>query len=71
MRWQKDFEPKINLLGRLAVEVDQGLTITIQLLQVDLSRLCPHIIYTPLTKIYNHGIGNLLYKTPVWGMQPY
>ena len=71
MRWQNDFEQKINLLGRLAVEVDQGLTITIQLLQVDLSRLCPHIIYKPLTKIYNNGTRNLLYTPPVWGMQPY
>ena len=56
MRWQNDFEQKITLLGRSAVEVDQGLTITI--LQVDLSRLSSHIIYTPLTKyiyIYNHG----------------
>ena len=56
MRWQNDFEQKITLLGRSAVEVDQGLTITI--LQVDLSRLSSHIIYTPLTiyiYIYNHG----------------
>ena len=50
MRWQNDFEQKITLLGRSAVEVDQGLTITI--LQVDLSRLSSHIIYTPLTKKY-------------------
>ena len=43
MRWQNDFEQKITLLGRSAVEVDQGLTITI--LQVDLSRLTKKNIY--------------------------
>ena len=43
MRWQTDFEQKITLLGRSAVEVDQGLTITI--LQVDLSRLTKKNIY--------------------------